>query len=155
MLETHFNKLISELGSVLESPDIAPDEHNFLTLRFDGDIVLSMELDDDTGRILFQAKVWNCPAKLPPGLGCRLCSANLHWQGTGGARLGLDRENGSINLLHDAHIDSLDGDSFTQTVETLLNLAEHWQSEIKTFLDGGTPGVDDQPTDIPCNAIRI
>ena len=155
MVKTRYNELIGALGDVLESPDIAPDENNFLVLRFDGGTVLFMELDSDTRRIRLQAGVWDCPGELPPGLGRMLCSANLHWQGTGGARLGLDRESGSITLQHDAHIDALDGESFAQTVETLLNLAEHWQGEIKAFLDGENPDDDGQPIEIPCNAIRI
>ena len=89
MLETRYNEFIRTLGNVLKSPGIAPDEQNFLAIRFDGGIVLSMELDSDTGYIRLQAGVWDCPTELPPGLGCMLCSANLHWQGTGGARLGV------------------------------------------------------------------
>ena len=155
MVESRYNELIDRLRDILKSPNIAPDEHNFLALRFDGGTVLSMELDSENRRIRFQAGAWDRPGELPPGLGRMLCSANLYWQGTGGARLGLDRESGSINLLHDAHIDALDGESFAQTVETLLNLAEHWQGEIRAFLDGCSPDDDGQPIEVPCNAIRI
>lgn len=155
MTKIRFTTLIAALGRALDIPDLAPDENGFLALRFEGGPELSLDLDADTGRIRLRADLMDCRGTPPPGLGAMLCAANLHWRDTGGATLGLDRENRAVCLVHGVHMDVYDEDGFVGLVGTFLGLADHWRAQIQAFLDGGAaPEVSDAPI-IPNDFIRI
>ncbi|WP_461209480.1 type III secretion system chaperone [Desulfocurvus sp. DL9XJH121] len=153
MPQHRFSQLVTALGSALNAPDLAPGGDDTLELMVDGDLRLILGLDADTECIRLRADILDCGGRPTPALARMLCSANLYWRGTAGATLGLDREDGAVCLLYASPIQVHDDKSFLETVETFLNLAEHWRNEIRGFMDGGeTPR--DEP-EIPFNALRI
>jgi hypothetical protein len=122
--------LLQRLGQSLGLDSLAPDSDGSCSVTFDGAVTVEFRPDHaNSALILFSAL-----AQLSPGqrtaLAPRLLEANLFWQDTGGATLGVSAAGLAILCLREP-LAALDLTRLRQVLEIFLNSAETWRH----FLD--------------------
>lgn len=125
------SKLIANFGTLLTLPELTLDEHsNSCVLLFDGDIVLNIEFDGETGNLILSAYLNELPLEAPESLLRELMIANLYWHRTDGATLGLEDATNGVILAQARAVTELDDASFEKMVEAFVNQAERWKKHI-------------------------
>ena len=125
------SKLIANFGTLLTLPELTLDEHsNSCVLLFDGDIVLNIEFDGETGNLILSAYLNELPLEAPEPLLRELMIAMLYWHRTDGATLGHEDATNGVILAQARAVTELDDASFEKMVEAFVNQAERWKKHI-------------------------
>ena len=125
------DQLLAELGDTLTLRELKLDEATqSCILLFEGDLVLNIEFDDASGRLLFSSYLGELPEENAEPLLRELMAANLYWHRTGGATLGLEEDTGGVILSQAHEVGELDRPGFEKVVETFVNQAEKWSARI-------------------------
>ena len=124
-------QLLAELGDTLTLSELKLDEAtSSCILLFEGNLVLNIEFDDGSGRLLFSSYLGELPGEGAEPLLRELMSANLYWHRTGGATLGLEEGTGGVILSQAHEVGELDRPAFEKAVETFVNQAEKWSARM-------------------------
>ncbi len=125
------DQLLAELGDTLTLRELKLDEAtNSCILLFEDNLVLNIEFDDASGRLLFSSYLGELPEENAEPLLRELMTANLYWHRTAGATLGLEEDTGGVILSQTHEVGELDRPGFEKVVETFVNQAEKWSGRI-------------------------
>lgn len=134
--------LISEFGQSLELSDLALDETGYCTLAFNEEWLLNLQYDESLQRLSLFSHLCVVVPECRLQVYARLLSANLFWQETDGATLGMDEDTGMavLALRHDAH--GLNLPALEALLETFIANVEYWTGEIQRLQqpDAGAAG---------------
>lgn len=128
-----WNDLISDLGRRLQIPELEMDEDRCVHLSFGEELAVMISQDPRFDRLILSSIVGNAPENDPEFVE-ELLQANLFWQSTDGATLGLDRESRQILLA--ARVDSqqaFSAESLEERIREFVDLAERWIEIVKTL----------------------
>lgn len=123
--------LLAGLGETLTVPDLKFDpETNSSVLVFDNNLVVNVEFDAATGRIVLSAYLGELPEEGSEPALREFMAANLYWHRTRGATLCLEEGTGGIILVYGHAVTDLDAARFEAVVENFVNQAEKWSARL-------------------------
>jgi len=123
-LLAHFGNTLT-VGPLALSPDT-----NSCVLVFDEDIVLNIEFDPGSERLVLSCYLGELPRQNAEPLLRELMGANLYWHRTRGATLCLEEGTGGVILTYHCSVTELDGPAFERVVENFVNQAESWSRRV-------------------------
>ena len=125
------DQAVAEFGNTLTVEGLRlGSEDNSCVLVFDGDLLLNIEFDDESERLVFSIYLEELPRDNAEPLLRELMCANLYWHRTRGATLSLEENTGGLMLVYASSVLELDGGAFENIVENLLDQAEAWRKRI-------------------------
>lgn len=145
--------LLNQLGNTLTVGPLTLDERTrSCVLLFDGDLVINIEYDDSTERLVLASYLAELPATGAEPLLRELLAANLYWHRTRGATLGLEEGTGGILLTYAHAVSDLDGPKLEAVLHNFVHQAERWTTRIQdaSRAPAATVGaVDPAPAGLP------
>lgn len=124
--------LLTQLGNTLTVGPLTLDERTrSCVLVFDGNLVVNIEYDDSTERLVFSSYLAELPARGAEALLRELLAANLYWHRTRGATLGLEEGTGGVLLTYAHAVVDLDGPKLEAVLQTFVQQAERWSRRIE------------------------
>lgn len=136
-----FTQLLGELGKSVGLPELAPDDDNYCCLGFDDKIITHLQYNEENDVVMLFAQLGVVDEDKAALIYPRILKANLFWQGTGGATLGVDDESKEVLMAYQIPIQMLDFSKFQELLEGFINTAELW---INT-LEAVQKGIDSTP----------
>jgi hypothetical protein len=128
-------QLLTQLGRALSLDSLALDEKSqSCVLLFDDQLVVNIEFDSQTDRLVFSAYLHEIPAQGAESLLRELMSANLYWHRTGGATLCLEEGTGGVILVYGHSVGELDSASVEAVLENFVNQAQKWGGRLKKLV---------------------
>lgn len=115
-------------------------EDNSCVLVFDGDLLLNIEFDEASERLVFSIYLDELPRDNAAPLLRELLGANLYWHRTRGATLCLEENTDGLLLVHASSVLELDNGAFETLVENLLDQAEYWRRRVTEHVQSGPAG---------------
>ena len=133
--------LLREFGQSVGLPDLAFDENDYCCLLLD-DLVLNLELDEETEMLFVYAHVGKIPPEPTADFYAMLLEANYFYRQTAGGVLGIDKATGVIALACRQPYAGLTLIQFEKVIEDFANAADHWTQQITATSAGSTDHVD-------------
>ena len=125
------DQAVAEFGNLLTVEGLRLGaEDNSCVLVFDGDLLLNIEFDEASERLVFSLYLDELPRERAEPLLREMMGANLYWHRTGGATLCLEENTRGVMLVYASSVLELDGGAFENIVENLLDQAEAWRKRI-------------------------
>lgn len=125
------SRLLADLGNTLTVGPLALDSATqSCVLVFDETLILNIEYDPGTERLILSSYLDELPAEGAEPLLRELLAANLYWHRTRGATLCLEEGTGGVILTYPCSVTELDSHAFETVVENFANQAERWTRRI-------------------------
>jgi hypothetical protein len=125
------SRLLADLGNTLTVGPLALDAATHsCVLVFDENLILNIEYDPGTERLVLSCYLDELPAEGAEPLLRELLAANLYWHRTRGATLCLEEGTGGVILAYPCSVTELDSHAFETVVENFANQAERWARRI-------------------------
>jgi hypothetical protein len=135
------DQAVVEFGKLLTVDGLKlGDEDDSCVLVFDGDLLLNIEYDDASERLVFSIYLEELPRDNAEPLLRELMGANLYWHRTKGATLCLEDSTGGLMLTYASSVLELDNGRFENIVENMLDQAETWRQHIVDHREKGPQG---------------
>jgi len=132
----NYKQLISELGQSVGLPDLVPDEDNYVCLGFDDKIITHVQYNPENEVVMLFAQLGTIDEDKENDVYPRLLKANLFWQGTGGATIGVDDETREVLLCYQTQMVNMDFPKFQELMEGFVNTSELWINTLEAFQHG-------------------
>ncbi len=132
----NYKQLLSELGQAVGLPDLAPDKDNYCCLGFDDKIITHLQYSDTNQVLMLFAQLGVIDEDKVNDIYPRLLKANLFWQGTGGATIGVDDETREVLISYQAPMQFMDFLKFQELLEGFINTAELWINTLEAVQHG-------------------
>jgi len=129
-----FNSLLAASGTTVNIGDLGLNTHGVCSLRFDGDMVVNIEPEEDTDIIHVYGKVCAIPKylKRQNTLYTELLTANFFGNGTGlEARFSIHPHDKEVLLSQSINITTLTTEEFLNSMQRFVNILEIWRQQIK------------------------
>lgn len=124
-------QLLDGFGKTLTVGALALDEYtSSCVLIFDEQLVINIEYDEQTQRLVLSSYLHELPATGAEPLLRELLAANLYWHRTNGATLCLEEGTGGVILAYAHSVSDLDAPGFEALLENFVNQAERWKSRL-------------------------
>lgn len=125
-----YRAMLKRFGASIELADLAPDDEGYCCLSFD-ELTTHLQYDAEADEVLLFIRLGEIDDDEPTMLYEAMLAANLFWQGTGGATLALQPEDGMVYLNISRPMRVLDVRGFEKLLERFIEAAEHWQEQIE------------------------
>jgi len=125
MLREYLEKLCKELGQSI--PKL--NEEKMYPLQLGNNLVSIKDLEPG---MALHAQMCALPTKKKEELFIYLCRANLLGQGTGGCRIGIERDEKFLTLSLGLPYE-MNYQTFRETVEDFVNYLAFWREEVAKF----------------------
>lgn len=129
MNDPRITDLLAALGAHVGIPDLAMNDDNVCRLVLDRSMIVDIEHLPGTDVLQVYSVVGGHP-RHNAELCCRLLSANLFGQGTGGAVLALDEQRGEVLLTQNFDLATVTPGKFVSTLEGFVGYASSWTGEL-------------------------
>jgi hypothetical protein len=124
-------QLLAELGDTLNIERLTLEESDTTcVLFFEGDIVLNIEFDEDSGCLLLSSYLGELPEQNAEPLLRELLEANFHKDRTQGATLGLEEATNGVILCHAQDVSEIDRLGFEALIESFVDQVGTWTQRI-------------------------
>ncbi len=123
-------QFLKTLCEELSLPIPIPNKEKVFVFPF-SDTIVAECIDLEPG-VAFSAKICECPKKKREDLLIWLMRANLLGQGTGGCRIGLDKDEKVLTLSLGIPYE-IDYRRFRERFEDFVNYVTYWREEIEKF----------------------
>lgn len=133
----NYKQLLSELGQAVGLADLAPDKDNYCCLGFDDKIITHLQYNEENEILMLFAQLGTIDEDKTVALYPRLLKANLFWQGTGGATIGIDDETREVLMSYQTPMRFIDFPKFQELLEGFINTAELWINTLEAVQHGG------------------
>ena len=118
------DELLKQFGATVGMPGLATEDNGVCVLVFDGRTRLYLLVDHTTDHLI----MWSTLAALPAGQAepalRALMRANLFWNGTQGATLGLMPDSDNVVLAIRRPVGAVDVEALRDLIELVLERAE-------------------------------
>ena len=126
--EQIFRLLLRELGESMSLPKVLePDKDDSCHVLFDEKV--AVEFRRDAGWLVLFSALGEFDTSDRPDLALALLEANLFWQGTAGATLGVSNA-GLVVMAHRMPLAGLDLPKLRDVLDRFLKVAEHWHRDL-------------------------
>lgn len=129
-VRTRFDALLAELAADTGLGDLAAEPNGVCLLVFDGGTSLYLVADPSDASLVLWTAVAAAPAADPAGFYRRLLIANLFWQGTGGATLGLEPGHEQAILALRRPLETLDLAGLKGAIELMVEGTERIRKDL-------------------------
>ena len=136
MSSENYKQLLSELGQAVGLSDLAPDKDNYCCLGFDDKIITHLQYNEENEILMLFAQLGTIDEDKTVDLYPRLLKANLFWQGTGGATIGVDDETREVLMSYQTPMRFIDFPKFQELLEGFINTAELWINTLEAVQHG-------------------
>lgn len=130
-LRAEVDSVLGQFGDKIGLPNLALDEHNNCALCFDDGMVVDLELVSSALVLFTELGLLTEVNRL------EICEtfleANLFWNGTDGATVGLNRVSDSLLLCDKAPADTLCLEGFETFLNRFITTAEAWTNALDAF----------------------
>jgi hypothetical protein len=130
MANAEMAAILAEFGKGIGIPQLAFDEGGYCCLFFD-EIVVNLELDEETEQLSLYSNVGDLPEDVKPGFYEALLEANYFFRNTGGATLGIDRNARLVALVYRVSYPTLNLVQFERIIENFVNVTETWIRKVR------------------------
>ena len=145
------NAVLKRFGDDIGLENLALDDNDHCLLSVDDRQTVQIQLDCDRDELVLFTDLGRLGQSNRLEICETLLEANLFWNGTDGATVGLERSEGLLFLSDKTDPSRLDQKSFEAILERFINTTEELLAMIRELLD--TPsGSTDRP---PSGTIRI
>lgn len=131
----HLARLLDDLGVACGIRDLAADASGYCCLSTDTDTHLQFQLNPQTGLLTLFSSLGVVDGEHGSVLASHFLHANLFWQGTGGATIGVDASDRQAVIARRVTIDRLDGPHFIALVDAFMRMVEAWQDYLRDIGD--------------------
>jgi Tir chaperone protein (CesT) family len=141
-----FDLLLGELGSLVGIPELRADADLHCGLVVDAGTAVHLQFDPTSEAVTVYATAGQLPDAGRAEALELLMAANLFWQGTGGATLGLNQADGSVVAAQRVALTGLAAHPLMAIVQSVADVAATWADML-----GGLAGRDlgAPPTPLP------
>ena len=129
MITSPFLSLLADFAEAASLPPPSTDEQGFIVLQADS-MAVFLRSSADTLEMEFFGEIGRLAETPPQELLEELLQANLAWQGTHGATLGLDCKTRMLMICARRPLQGMTLQSFQQTLEDFLQTMTHWVQKI-------------------------
>ena len=120
-------QLLDGFGKTLTVGALTLDERtSSCVLIFDEQLVINIEYDEQTQRLVLSSYLHELPATRAEPLLRELLAANLYWHRTNGATLCLEEGTGGVILVYAHSVSDLDASGFETVMQNFATQAERW-----------------------------
>lgn len=120
-------ELVQGFGKTLTLDSLTLDGHtNSCVLIFDDSLVINIEYDEQTQRLVLSSYLHELPATGAEPLLRELLAANLYWHRTNGATLCLEEGTGGVILVYAHSVSDLDASGLETVMQNFATQAERW-----------------------------
>lgn len=134
-----YTDLLKQLGESVGLPELAPDEDDYCCLGFDDKIVTHLQFNAENEILMLFVQLGTIDEALQNTVYPKILKANLFWQGTGGATIGIDDETHEVLMCYQTPIRILDFQKFQELLEGFINTAELWINTLESIKRGEIP----------------
>lgn len=145
MSKETYKKLITQLGKTINLPDLAPDQDDYCCLEFDKKIVVHLQYSVENDVLMLFSQLGIIDEDKTADLYSKILKANLFWQGTGGATIGVDDQTREALMAFQIALSLLDFNKFQELLEGFVNTSELWISTLEAFQKGGATSLPPKP----------
>lgn len=140
-----YKKLLTDLGQSVGLPDLAADDDDYCCLGFDDKIVTHLQYNEENDVLMMFAQLGIIDEDKQADMYPRILKANLFWQGTGGATIGIDDETREVLMCYQTSMNHLDFQKFQELLEGFINTSELWINTLEAVQRGeDAPGAEDK-----------
>lgn len=146
--KTLARELVQGFGKTLTLDLLTLDERtNSCVLIFDDSLVINIEYDEQTQRLVLSSYLHELPADSCEPLLRELLAANLYWHRTNGATLCLEEGTGGVILVYGHSVSDLDSAGFETVMQNFAAQAERWTRRLAQA--AGAPAAQAQQPGLP------
>jgi len=127
-----FQTVLEDLGGQLGLGPLHFADDYSCSLTFDGRIGVDIDYNADTEEATLFSALGPVPDDRRAAFAEEALEANLFWQGTGGATLGVDAASGQAVLAMRFPTDGLDSRELRERIERLVDVASDWRDRIES-----------------------
>lgn len=135
---SNYQQLLNELGNSTGIPDLAPDADNYCCLGFDDKIIVHLQFNPEKEVLMLFSQLGKIDEDKTTLLYPRILKANLFWQGTAGATIGVDDETREVLMCYQVPLEFMDFPKFQEVLEGFINIAELWINTLEAIQRGET-----------------
>lgn len=144
-----YRELLSKYAESLQMGDLTPTPEGACAVTIDDDIIVSLQLAAETGRLSFAIEIGHVEEEHRAKTAVYIAAANVMWTGTAGATLGMDF-GGNVVLCYACPVDRLDAPSLTELLDGLVSIAEDWEENLVALrLEEGLDALQDDADEAP------
>jgi hypothetical protein len=125
---TRLTELLEELGQTIGLPDLRPDDSGYVCLLMEEAHALQLQLNPHTGELTMFSSLGHLASEHRATVNDHLLSANLFWQGTAGATIGVDPEDHEVIIAQRLLVDRLESQAFVAAIEEFAKLCDGWRN---------------------------
>lgn len=131
-----YQALIRELGGALGVPDMQADESGYVALTIDTQEI-HLQYDEDQDRILLFTRLSAVSVDRAAETYGLLLSANLFWQGSGGATFSIDFDTGRVFLADRQALAGVTLEVLEKWLEGFADITLYWLKRLTIIAAGG------------------
>jgi hypothetical protein len=144
---TRLAELLHDLGQTIGLPDLRPDESGYVCLVMEEAHALQLQLNPHTGELTVFSSLGRLGSEHRATVNDHLLSANLFWQGTAGATIGVDPADHEVIIARQLLVDRLESQAFVAAIDDFAKLCDAWRSYLADL--DQLLGQSDQPKALP------
>ena len=124
-------QVIGSFGRKVGLPETELSNEGLFSLTVD-DFVVALEVQERDDTVTFHVWIGEVDSTRRSQVALALAAANYLLAASQGATLGMDRNSGDVAVAAQTAASTLDLIRFELLLEKLVNLAEHWRSQIQS-----------------------
>ncbi|SIO28848.1 type III secretion system chaperone [Halodesulfovibrio marinisediminis] len=155
-MQSKFVEMLKRFGNSVDLEGFEPSDTGACSLVFDG-IIVNLELRKKTGLLFIYSTLGFLPDSGRESLYRSLLAANVFFEKTQGATLGIDENSDVVILQYQVPFLSLDDESFYLTIENFVNVADLWVTRLEKIAqeDVNDSAAESTTPDMPIVGIKI
>ena len=140
-LQDEVNAVLCQFGDKIGIQNLKLDEDDNCQLSIDERMLVNVQLDSERGELV----LFTVLGQLTDANRLEICEtlleANLFWNGTDGATVGLDRADGLLFLCNKTPLDRLILEHFETLLERFINTTEDWSGALGELQEASTQSI--------------
>jgi len=138
-------KLMTDVGPLVEAEEIRQYEDHRWVVAFDEDLAVEIEHDPDLAKLVFSAELGHPPAGEEAAAYKLLLNVAAMWRDTGGLRMGLNPTDDLVIQIYDIPVAGLELEGLEMNLRNFADTALHARAVLAGNGNhgGATEGLDE------------
>ena len=125
-VRAQLDKMLRDFGTAIGMAGLQTEENGVCVLVFEGRTRVNLVADPNTGHLIIWSMLGRMQSDRAEAMLRTLMRANLFWNGTQGATLGLMPEEDDLVISIRRPLDGIDDDALRELIELIVERAEHF-----------------------------
>ena len=131
--KAQFSTLLKEFGQDIGIPEIALDEFGYCCLEIENKHLMNFQYLEHERSLMVFAEIGLVNEEKQLSIYQRLLEANLFWQETNGATIGLAAGDRVVVLVKKCSVVSMTGIELAEFIEEMIATLEYWKNNLTTW----------------------